>query len=52
MVRYAVRQLEAAGHLSIKTGHGPRQSNRYTLITQERQPIAADNSGNSGNPLR
>ena len=51
MVRYAVKRLAATGYLTIKTGHGPRQSNRYTLIPQNRQPVAAFNSGNSGNPL-
>jgi len=51
MVRYAVRQLEASGHLAIKAGHGDGQSNCYTLIEQKWQPVAAYNSGNSGNPL-
>jgi hypothetical protein len=46
MVRYAVRRLEAAGHLAVMTGHGPRQSNRYTLI-ENRHSGAAINSGNS-----
>ena len=51
MVRYAVRQLEATGYLAIKTGHGPRQSNRYTLIEQKRQPIAEFPNANTVNRL-
>ena len=51
MVRYAVRHLEAAGHVVIKTGRGPHQSNRYTLIQQNRQPVASFATANTGNPL-
>jgi DNA-binding transcriptional regulator PaaX len=47
MVRYAVRRLEAAGHLTIKTGRGPGRSNHYTLIEKRHQSAAIDEA-NSG----
>jgi hypothetical protein len=50
MVRYAVRRLEAAGHLAIETGRGPRQSNLYTLV-EKRHPSAAIAEANCGTPL-
>jgi hypothetical protein len=47
MVRYAARRLEAAGHLAVMIGRGPRQSNRYTLI-EMRHSGAAITEANTG----
>jgi hypothetical protein len=45
-VRDTLHHLRDAGYLEIKTGHGPGQSNRYTL----KNP-AAFNEANTGNGL-
>jgi hypothetical protein len=48
-VRDMVSRLQAACHLDIETGHGPGNSNRYTL--KYRQPAAAFNEANTGSGL-
>jgi hypothetical protein len=48
-VRDMVSRLQAAGHLEIESGHGPGNSNRYTL--KYRQPAAAFNEANTGSGL-
>jgi hypothetical protein len=48
-VRDMVSRLQAAGHLEIERGHGPGNSNRYTL--RYRQPAAAFSEANTGSGL-
>jgi hypothetical protein len=50
-VREMLSRLQAAGHLEIEGGHGPGNSNRYTLTRKYGQPTTAFNSDNSGSPL-
>ena len=49
-VRYAIRQLQTAGHLAVKIGYGRGQSNRYTLTPKT--PVAAFNEAKTCNPLQ
>lgn len=39
-VRYALEAIQRTGHATIKSGHGPGQSNCYTLLQQKGQPVA------------
>jgi hypothetical protein len=50
-VRYGTKLLEKTGHIAVDPGHGPRRSNRYTLILQKRQTIASLTEAISGKPL-
>src|SRR5579871_2295989 len=50
-VREMAARLKAAGHVEIESGHGPGNSNRYTLTRKYGQSAAAFDGDNSGSPL-